>query len=207
MEDSKVPYVFLHHNHSLPKSIKSDIFYTDNFLGGYLAVEHLIKIGHKNIMTITSHANSKEFNERTRGYFEALKAYGLQENKEYIFYGYSDINSGYNIVSENLEFIKTNNITAIFAQTDLMAIGCMEAFKEYGISVPDDISIVGFDDLDFIMSFKPNLTTIHQPREELAVLSCERLIQLINSTGSEKKVDIMLKPKLIVRDSTKPLIK
>lgn len=207
MEASKVPYVFLHHNHILPKSSNGDIFYTDNFLGGYLAVEHLIKIGHKNIMTITSHANSREFNERTRGYLEALNSYGLQENKEYIFYGDSDINSGYNIVSENLEFIKTNNITAIFAQADLMAIGCMEAFKEYRILVPDDISIVGFDDLDLIMSFKPHLTTIHQPREELAILSCERLIQLINYMGKKKKVDVMLKPKLIVRDSTKPLMK
>lgn len=207
MEASEVPYVFLHHNHSLPKSNNADVFYTDNFMGGYLAAKHLIEIGHKNIMTISSYANSKEFNERTRGYLEALNKYGLKKNEECIFYGQSDINSGYNIINENLKFIRDNNITAIFAQSDLMAIGCIEAFKEHGILVPNDISMVGFDDLDLIMSFKPHLTTIHQPREELAILSCERLIQLINSKEEKKKINIMLKPKLIVRDSTKPLLK
>lgn len=207
MQSSKVPYVFLHHISNLRNISKIDMFYTDNFSGGYLATEYLIKIGHRNIMSITSNSNTEEFNQRIRGYKEALRNYNIQTRDEYIIHGYPDINSGYNIIIEKLNFIKANKITAIFAQTDLLALGCLQAFNELKIVVPNEISIVGYDDLELIMNFKPNLTTIHQPRKELAILSCERLIRLINSKHAIKNVNVMIKPKLIIRDSTMLLIK
>lgn len=208
IEMSKVPYVFLHHYPSYARENTVDAIYTDHVRGGYLATEHLTKLGHKNIACITSFNQSKstEFIQRTEGYKAALSSYGIPFDNDLIFNGNRDILSGYNIIKENMDKLLSKSVTAIFAQTDLMAIGVMEALRELGYSIPEDFSVVGYDDIELVKSFKPNLTTIHQPREEIAFLGCERLIDLINGKKKKKTINIMLQPKLIVRESTKNLI-
>jgi LacI family transcriptional regulator len=201
MEVSKTPYIFLHHHPSSGEQNAVDIIYTDHFNGGYNAADYLIKLGHKRIMTITSIGGSFEFRQRTEGYRAALEHNGIRVEESLIFYGYRDISSGYNIIKDNLQLILRENITAIFCQTDLMAIGALEALKEFNIHVPEDISIVGYDDIDMLMSFKPNLTTVHQPKEEIAVLACERLADLINGRKRKGKINIVLQTRLIVRES------
>lgn len=205
IEMSKVPYVFLHHYPSFLEDNTVDAIYTDHVRGGYLAAQYLIKSGHKNIACITSNEKLKsaEFQQRTEGYKAALNNNNIPFDNELIFYGTRDIMSGYNIIKENIDCLLKKSVTAIFAQTDLMAIGVMEALKELRYNIPEDFSIVGYDDIDLIKSFKPNLTTIHQPREEIALLGCERLIELINGKKKKKIINTMLQPKLIIRESTK----
>jgi LacI family transcriptional regulator len=203
IEQSKTPYVFLHHFPSFCDIEKVDAIYTDHFGGGYDATKHLIDLGHKNIICLTSHGDSMEFIQRTEGYRAALMDNDIAVKEDFVFKGYRDISSGYEIISKNFGFIVENNITGIFAQTDLMAIGVMQALKDMGKSIPDDYSIVGYDDIELVMDFRPHLTTIHQPREEIAVLTCSRLLELINGVNNNKKVNIRLNTKLIIRESTK----
>ena len=205
IEISKMPYVFLHHYPSFCDVETVDAIYTNHFGGGYDATKHLIDLGHRNILCLTSHGNSMEFVQRTEGYKAALMDNGIEINEDFILKGYRDISSGYEIVMQNFEFIQENNITGIFSQTDLMAIGAMQALKEKGKRIPDDYSIVGYDDIEMVLDFKPHLTTIHQPREEIAILTCNRLLELINGVSKNKKVNIRLSTKLIERESTRKL--
>ncbi|MBC8587220.1 LacI family DNA-binding transcriptional regulator [Paratissierella segnis] len=205
IEISKMPYVFLHHYPSFCDVETVDAIYTNHFGGGYDATKHLIDLGHRNIICLTSYGDSMEFRQRTEGYRAALIDNNIEINEDFIFRGYRDIGSGYKMIKENMDFIEKNNITGMFSQTDLMAIGVMEGLKEFGKKIPDDYSIVGYDDIEMVMDFKPNLTTIHQPREEIAILTCNRLLELINGVKSNKKVNISLSTKLIIRESTKKI--
>jgi LacI family transcriptional regulator len=207
MEMSKIPYVFLHHYPNFIEGNTADAIYTDHVRGGYLACEHLITLGHKKIACITSHGQGKstEFVQRTEGYKAALNSYNIPCDNDLIFYGDRDIMSGYNIVKDAIDLMLSKGVTAIFAQTDLMAIGVMEALKELRYTVPGDFSVVGYDDIELVKSFKPNLTTVHQPREEIALLGCERLIDLINGKKKKKIINTMLQPKLTIRESTKAI--
>ncbi len=207
LEMSKVPYVFLHHYPIFIEENTADAIYTDHVRGGFLAAEHLILQGHKRIACITSHGQQKstEFIQRTEGYKAALSSYNIPYDKDLLFYGDRDIMSGYKLIKENIDYLISKSVTAIFAQTDLMAIGVMDALKELRYAIPGDFSIVGYDDIELIKSFKPNLTTIHQPREEIALLGCQRLIDLINGKKKKKIINTMLQPKLIIRESTRAL--
>lgn len=205
LEVSRMPYVFLHHFPSFCDIETVDAIYTNHFGGGYDATKHLIDYGHKNILCLTSYGDSMEFAQRTEGYRAALMDNNIGLRDDFIFKGYRDISSGYEIIMKNIDFIQESNITAIFSQTDLMAIGAMQAIKEVGKKIPDDYSIVGYDDIEMILEFKPKLTTIHQPREEIAILTCSRLLELINGLKNNKKVNIRLSTKLIIRETTKRL--
>ncbi|WP_094552063.1 LacI family DNA-binding transcriptional regulator [Petroclostridium xylanilyticum] len=199
LNNSKVPFVFLHHYLSLDDSEDADVIYTDHFKGGYLATEHLIKLGHQKIMCISAVGEGDEFKLRTQGYKAALSNYNLSFDEQLLFYGDITFQSSYRIVKENVEKLK--KISAIFAQTDMMALGAMEALRELHIEVPQDIALVGYDDIELSTCFKPYLTTIHQPREEISLLACERLIELLNSNKPIKKRKIAIQPKLIIRES------
>jgi LacI family transcriptional regulator len=82
-----------------------------------------------------------------------------------------------------------------------MALGIMEGLRQKQIRVPEDIALVGYDDVELCTYFHPHLTTVHQPREELAVLACERLLQLIESKRTRRGKDIKIQPTLIIRES------
>ena len=95
---------------------------------------------------------------------------------------------------------------ALFASNDLMAIGSLLAVRQLGLRVPQDISVIGYDDTDLAASMRPSLTTIHQPREELSLVTCERLIELIRTRragaapGGARRT--LLSPKLVIRQSS-----
>ncbi|TDT56507.1 LacI family DNA-binding transcriptional regulator [Fonticella tunisiensis] len=205
MELSKIPYIFLHHYSSFYEENLADSIYTDHFYGGYNATDYLIKLGHKKIMCITSVGNSYEFEQRLNGYKAALNQNNIPVDENLILFGYRDIASGYNLVRDNIKSITDKGVTAIFAHTDLMAIGAMEALKEFNIKVPDDVSIVGYDDIELAEDFKPALTTIHQPREEIALLGCKRIVEMINGKKIKNKINIVLQTRLVVRESTKQI--
>ena len=112
--------------------------------------------------------------------------------------------SGYNAVIGAAERIREYD--AILALNDLMAIGAMLAVGKLGLRVPQDIALIGYDDTDLAASIRPSLTTIHQPREELSLVTCERLIELIRTRraggGRSDARQTLLTPKLVVRETT-----
>ncbi|WP_432664917.1 LacI family DNA-binding transcriptional regulator [Wukongibacter baidiensis] len=199
IDNAKIPFVFFHHPVD-PKLEDVDAVCTDHFKGGYLATQHLIKTGRRNIMCIPA-GSDREFNLRTEGYKAALKDNGIKFDSNLIIEGKPDFELAKEIIKKNIQLVKS--IDGIFAQTDLMAWGVIEALKEMNIAVPDDIAVVGYDDIELSTYITPKLTTIHQPREEIAILTCERLHELLNSknTKRKRKKKTELVPTLVIRES------
>lgn len=192
------PVVFLHHK---PKPfLNKNINYigTDNYKGGYIATEYLINKGHKKIATLTWDCFGTEHIERTNGYRAALDFNGIKINEEIIFKTDLSFEENYNIIEKNIDIFK--EITAVFAQTDLSALAVIEALKNNGISVPKDVSIIGYDDIEFGKFFKPYLTTIHQPINEIVIESIKILIDIIDMKKN-KNMKKMFEPYIVERDT------
>lgn len=199
LEKSNIPYIFSKYLPSNCKTKDVDYIYVDQFKGGYLATDHLIKLGHERILSISSTTRGGEFDLRTEGYKSAIYDNNISYDKGLIFFGDSTFNSGYTIIKENTHLLK--NITALFAQNDLMALGAMSALNELKINVPNDIAVVGYDDIPLCTYFKPYLTSILQPTKEVAILTCKRLVEALNSNGPSMKQNLSIQPKLVIRQS------
>ncbi|BCV21401.1 LacI family DNA-binding transcriptional regulator [Moorella sp. Hama-1] len=192
------PVVLL--NRYLP-SIETDFISVDNYTGGYLAGKHLLDLGHRNIAILAGHKNSSATYDRLNGFLDVFKQYNVNIDKERIVYGNLQWDSGYNFGKLLLNQYK--DATAVFCGNDLMAIGLIEALNEYGKRVPEDFSIVGYDNNNIAPIVK--LTTIHQPHLELGQAAAEVLLERMRGyKGAYKR--IIFNPKLIVRKSTVSLI-
>lgn len=172
----------------------------DNTKGAYTAVEHLISLGHKKIAFINGHKDAFVSYERLDGYYLALNRYGISIDDSLIihsdFSGKGGGLSAESLINSGKEF------TALFCASDLMAIGAMEALENLGYSVPDDISVIGFDDINIAQYMNPKLTTIRQDREKIGESAANVLINLINGQSFDR---VLVLPELIIRESTKKL--
>jgi len=193
-----IPYVyliFLGRN----SSEKLNVVDTDNFLGGYIAAKHLINLGHRNIVTVTS--TWEEYEDRTEGFRTALHENGLTLYQENILTGDCSYDDGYRLVCENLHLF--NNSTAIFAQSDLLAIGAINALKDNGIRVPQDVSVIGYDGMEIGKISRPELTSVAQPIEDLARVAVDKLLEYSGSNGKKTtQSKTFLQPSLLERQST-----
>ncbi|SKA78626.1 transcriptional regulator, LacI family [Caloramator quimbayensis] len=170
----------------------------DNTKGSFLAVEHLINLGHKKIAMINGHKDAFVSYERLDGYMLALNRYALPVDKSLIYYADFTDQGAAAAVEELL--IRHKDITAIFCASDLMAIGAINALNNRGYSVPDDISIVGFDDLYLAQLSNPKLTTIKQDAQAIGESVANLLINLI----SEQRIGrVVIQPEIVIRESTK----
>lgn len=186
----------------MDRRIESEDIYgvfIDNYEGGYLATKHLIDLGHRKIACITGPLNVRNARERLAGYKKGLLENGLEVDEELIFEGDYKINSG--IVGTEKLLNNNKDITAIFACNDLMAYGAYETIRSYGYKIPDDISIVGFDDIQLSQILEPQLTTIRQPAYDMGLTAARMLIKLIEGKKLNKKI-VTFKPQLIIRQST-----
>lgn len=170
----------------------------DNINGAIEATQHLINLGHRNILFIGGPDKSTTAKDRLKGYLNVLKKLGDQDGKELIKKGDFTIMSGYTITKEFL--LQKNRPTAIFAANDQMAFGAIKAIKEEGLKIPEDIAVVGFDNLPLSSYIDPPLTTVEIPMYDLGYTAMEILINLL----SGKKVERikLFKTKLIIREST-----
>lgn len=172
---------------------------SDDFNGARLAASYLSGLGHKRIYSIAGPQYTTSGRKRLDGFIEELDSQGLQSYKtfEAINYGYDD---GYNAA---LDIIKTNDLpTAIFAAGDWLALGAIKAFKDHNIKVPEDISVIGFDDLDFVKYVTPALTTVAQMKEEIGFECAYALMDMID--GKEVRSRLM-EVKIIERESCKKI--
>jgi len=173
---------------------------SDNMTGGYLATKHLIEQGHKRIAVfgLEPLVHTSAIYERYFGYRQALREFGIPEPEQsYYFAPYRKSNADIDKL-----FSAANNITAVFAINDHAAVDIATHAYNRGLKVPNDLAVIGFDNLDITSIFTPNLSTIDQPFTELGENAAEIAYKHITkiSTGYTQKI---LPIKLIVRESTK----
>jgi LacI family transcriptional regulator, galactose operon repressor len=183
--------------HSLVKE-KVDYVGVNNILGGYLAVEHLIRLGHRQIGVIGGSAESSVALERLEGGKKAFQAYNLEQRDDYFWEGDFLKESGYRGGKRFLEMAEPP--TAIFAANDYMAFGTYQAIAEGGLRIPEDIALVGFNDIEFTGMKGFELTTIGQKKFEMGALAVRTLVEKIEGGESRPSPkEILLRPELIIR--------
>lgn len=187
--------------------INDDYFYKiriDDELGGYLATKHLLEKGHRNIGIISGTIKPNGVAEKKfNGYKKALNEYGININEDYIFEKSVDYEYGYE--SGKLIVENQNGITAIFATADIIALGLFSAFYENNLNVPEQISIVGFDNTFLAKTSVPSLTTINQNIKNKAVISAITLLNILTNREIKEKTTI-LPVEVVERSSVKEVI-
>jgi LacI family transcriptional regulator len=199
LRQKKFPYVVIDHQGI---DDRGPAVGATNRAGGYDATRYLLELGHRRIGMITGTMNLGCSRERLDGYRVALREQGIAYDADLIRDGQFKQPRGYAAAIELLNLPQPP--TAIFASNDVMAFGAMEAAREVGKKIPDDISIIGFDDIPQAGQVHPPLTTIRQPLEEMGRRAARMLLQIIEN--SEQPVErIELPTELVVRDSTRSI--
>lgn len=170
----------------------------DNYRGAYEATEHLLAAGHRRIALIQGLPGTSTNTARLQGYRDALDAHDLPVEDALVVGGDFRQQNGY--VETKLLLQLDRPPTAIFATSDLITLGVLEALAEEGVAVPRDLSLVCFDDFDFAPHLKCPLTTVWQPREMMGELAVKLLVELMGG-GAGGARRIVLKPRLVVRES------
>ncbi|KZE69319.1 LacI family transcriptional regulator [Fictibacillus phosphorivorans] len=171
---------------------------TDNIAGAKTAVEHLTKLGHRNIGMVNGHSQAFVSQERLEGYKKALGKNGIRFNENYVVDGA--------FLEETAEQVTTNllqkhpEITALFCASDLMAMGAIRAAKQLGKNLPDNLSIVGFDNIILSSYCTPSLSTVAQNRYQLGVEATVLLTNILEGKTAEKSK--VLPTEFIKREST-----
>ena len=176
---------------------KVDYVGVDNLLGGFMAVEHLIKLGHQRIGVIGGSSESSVGFERLEGGKKALTAYGLGVVADYFLEGDFLKGSGYHGGKKFLEMSEPP--TAIFATNDYMALGAYQAIVEEGIKAPEEIALIGFNDIEFASMKGIELTTIGQKKYEMGALAVKTLVERVEGAKVGPPKEIILEPELIIR--------
>lgn len=190
--DSKMPFILIGRHPSL----QIQYIDVDNEAGGYKATKHLIDIGHKKIATIAGPQNLIAGLDRFHGYRRALEESNRFFDPQLVVEGDFSEGSGY----EACKMLLPHKPDAIFVANDTMALGALRAMREVGIKVPEDIAIVGFDDIPNAISSPVPLTTVRQPTQEMGVAAVNSLIKKITQPASDFE-NLIFPTELIVRKS------
>ena len=172
-----------------------------NWSGGLLATRHLIELGHTRIAAITGPEDMMCSHARLDGFRSAMNAAGLPIPPDWVRYGNFHIEGG---SSHGRELLSSpDRPTAIFAGSDLQALGVLDAARSLGLRVPDDFSVVGYDDIPLARWVSPALTTVHQPLKEMAV-EASRLVIRMGRNPLDPVTRMDLATSLVVRESSAP---
>lgn len=187
-------------DYTFPKKRISSVL-IDNRKGAHLAVQHLVNLGHREIGFIGGDIEHPSLAERFLAYKDCLVANGIAPNQNLMMTDEPDsgMKNGSSAIRRMLE--RDGKPTAIFAANDAMAIGCMQYVKQRGMKIPDDVAIVGFDDIVSSSHVEPRLTTIKVFKEEMGALAVRSLIESVKSK-SRTVVNTYVPVELVVREST-----
>jgi DNA-binding LacI/PurR family transcriptional regulator len=174
----------------------------DDQTGAFNATRCLIQKGHKRIGIIEGIREFKNTQRRKAGYLQALRIHKIRYNPDYCDSGNYNLMGGYTAMKRMLNLKAVPS--AVFCLNDDMAVGAMKAIHESGLKVPDDISLVGFDDSDYAAFLNPALTSVSRPIEQMCIEGARILLQKID-TGLQKNDTIFLKTELKERDSVRYL--
>lgn len=196
------PFVLLGHP---PSQEYEEIFWVDvnNFDATQQAIEHLISLGHRRIAYVGGDPEVITTKEREKAYRQTLEEAGIELNPGWIDYGYFAEEGG-TVAVKRMMALKNEMPTAYYAANDLMAFGVIQALKEFGFSVPEDVSVIGTNDSVAALQVSPALTTIRVPYAEMAGEAVELLIEQIDE-GSFKSNNRVLDCMLVVRGTTAAL--
>lgn len=181
----------------MPESF-ADVVLVDNERGGYLATKYLIDLGHRRIACVTGPSELTPSAHRVHGYRHALEDAGLTLEPSYVVAGDFGLRSGEVAVDKLLALDCPPS--GVFVCNDMMAMGAIRSAHDRGLRVPEDLSIIGFDDILLAPATFPALTTIAQPKLELARVTTDLLIRRIQESETGDRSWIVLTPELVVRD-------
>ncbi|MCI0623604.1 MAG: LacI family transcriptional regulator [Acidobacteria bacterium] len=170
----------------------------------HLALEHLAELGHRRIAVIKGQAFSSDTEVRWRAIVKAARQFDLEISPKLTVQMVGDVASpelGYQVTQQILA--SKGSFTALFAFNDISAIGTIRALREAGLRVPEDVSVVGFDDIQSAAFQNPGLTTVRQPLRKMGELAAETLLaRIANRKGKSHPKQIMVEPELVVRGTT-----
>lgn len=200
LHDVQVPVVLIS---ALPFGPQFDSVMINNVQGACDAVSYLIDLGHRRIGLVGGSRALGSGEQRLQGYMHALREHGLSVDEELITEAAFTRDGGYECMNSLLSLQSLP--TAVFASSDVMAIGALSAAQEAGLQVPDDVSVVGFDDIPLAAMTIPKLTTISQPTYETGAVAARLLFERIGGASPQDFQKVVLDHRLIVRESTGPL--
>lgn len=180
-----------------------DSIRVDDVDGGYKATDYLINLGHKRIACLTGLLDQHETRDRLLGFHEAHQRAGLTADPDLIWEGDFQEKAGIRAARRYLKIPPPQRPTALFAFNDRMAIGFLQEAQALGIKVPDDVSVVGYDDIEPCRYTTPTLTTISQPTRDMGARAAEILIRRLEGEIFSTQ-EMLLKTELVVRDSAAP---
>ena len=193
--ERKVPFVIVGRHF---EELEVDEIHSDEVKGGYLATRHLIERGRKNIIMISGYLFKSAAYMRLEGYRKALKEYGIPFSEKMIIETDIDIESGYRAMREAIE--KGLEFDAVFCYNDLLAFGVIKALKECGYRIPEDVAVVGYDDIVYSSFVCPSLTTVRIKKFEMGYEAFRMLLQRLKGRRKRRK-RVILDVELVVRES------
>jgi LacI family transcriptional regulator len=183
---------------SVGRHPNEDVRYVDvdNVGGAVMAVEHLVRLGHRRIGALTGRRDISAGQDRLQGYLRALEAHQIPQEEDLIVEGDFTERSGVLGAQRLLQA----EPSALFVASDTMAVGALKAIRQAGREVPQDIAVVSFDDIPVASATEPPLTTVRQPIRRMATVAVETLLDLIEHPGSGPR-RIVLPTQLVIRES------
>jgi len=175
----------------------------DNADGGFQATEHLIEQGYKRIAILAGPSNLSISNHRLTGYLNAHKKYKMKADPDLLIY--CDFNQHYAYLATQELLAMKKRPDAIFAISDRMAIGAMQAIKEKGLTMPQDIGLVGFNNDPVMGLVTPGISSVEQPLFELGKTAAKLFIEIVHNNGEVAPVEKVLKTRLCIRESSQRL--
>lgn len=183
-----------------PESHNVDRIYDNSMLGGAIATRYLIEKGHTRIGCITGPLERRSAEERLDGYRQAMEEAGLSIRFDWIIQGDYSCEGGVAAIQQFLSLPERPD--AIFASNDMMALGVISEAARQGLRIPDDLSVIGYDDIYISRYTAPPLTTIHQPKMRIAAQAVDTLIERLDTQRQKGKM-IIIEPTLIERESVR----
>ena len=195
LTEHNIPYIIIDNSYT---DVAGSFVVVDDQKGGYIATEFLIKLGHQRIGEICR-SHLRDSIERERGYRKAIADYGMPLDERWI------LNDDADLFDRLIPLLRgEDRLTALVCYNDEVALKCLKHLKRVGISVPGDVSLVGYDDTVLSQTAEVPITTVAHPKDKLAVLAAEKLIELIEHKIEWPYVHVF-EPKLVVRDSARKI--
>jgi LacI family transcriptional regulator len=198
LKERSIPFFVM--NCSIPDKDVSWIE-TDNLRGAYMATAYLLDLGHRRFMCIRD-MSLEGGRKRYEGFIKAIEERGLKISEQIVLGNAHSLIEGYELLEK---FISENGTdclpSAIVAVNDAVAIGCMESLLKHGVRVPQDVSIIGYDDINIAALTRVPLTTIHQPKFRMGEIAATQLMKMIQGKDQGDVSQLRVEPELIVRDS------
>jgi len=180
--------------------LQTDVVRCDSESGAYDLTRLLLSLGHREIVILTGPHGVSTAEDRLKGYRRALEEAGIPQNKDKEFYGAYTQQSGYEMAQQAMQ--KNKRITAVFGANNFITFGTIKAFREMQVRVPEDVAVVGFDDLPTALVTFPFLTVAAQPAYEMGKKAMEILLGRLNDELAEPYQEVILPAEIVVRQSS-----